>query len=244
VLISDSESSLRLTAAGIRQLFTDYYPAARVFGNARSKLPARVPGSVAATPADVLAALPGAHGPGASLLHFGCHGQAAVPVLRSRLSLGAGGAVAVQDILSQARSFQAEPTGQQGRAGGLVVLASCLTDVTEADYDEALTLASAFLAAGASGVVAARWRVAESATALFMTAFHRYLNPGPGGPGAGGRSPARALRAAQQWMLDPHREIPGGLPAELRDEAELAAEPGGPDLTSPAAWAGFGYLGR
>jgi CHAT domain-containing protein len=109
--------------------------------------------------------------------------------------------------------------------------------VAEADYDEALTLAAAFLSAGATGVVAARWRVEERVTALFMAMFHRYLN-------VDRLSPALALRAAQSWMLNPRREIPRGLTAELRDEAEMADGPGGPQLLSPAAWAGFSYQGR
>ena len=70
--------------------------------------------------------------------------------------------MAVKHILQRARSRS------PSASGGLVVLASCLTDVTEADYDEALTLATAFLSAGAAGVVAARWRVPEADTALFM----------------------------------------------------------------------------
>ena len=80
-----------------------------------------------------------------------------------------------------------------------MVLASCLTDVTGADYDEALTLATAFLSAGAAGVVAARWLVPEADTAVFMLMFHQLLN---------GQypDPAAALRATQLWMLDPGRE--------------------------------------
>lgn len=236
VLISDSATSLRLTAAGMRHLFSEHYRTAAVFGYARDKLAHTVPGSAAATAADVFAALPSADGPGASMLHFGCHGRAEVPVLHSYLTLGAGGEVKVQEILERARYW---PSRQQPGASscGLVVLASCFSDVTDADYDEALTLAAAFLSAGAVGVVAARWGVEEAATALFMTAFHRYLN-------AGRLGPARALREAQLWMLDPGREVPADLPKELRQEAELSEDPDGPDLASPAAWAGFGYQGR
>jgi hypothetical protein len=242
VLVSDSARSMRLTAAGIRHLFAEHYPAAAVFGYARApsgratdRLPGSVPGSAAATARDVLAALPAAGSTGASLLHFGCHGQAEVPVLRSRLDLGAGGQLLVADILGQARAWRSAPHAQSG-ACGLVVLASCLSDVADADYDEALTLATAFLSAGAGGVVAARWRVAENATALLMAAFHGYLSDG--------LDPASALCQAQRWMLTSRRDVPHGLPRELREEAELAAGPDGPDLASPVAWAGFAYQGR
>ena len=181
----------------------------------------------------MLAALPHGNSAGASLLHFGCHGRAAIPVLDSHLDLGeestAGqegkkGGLAVRDILSQART-------RPPAAGGLVVLASCLSDRTEADYDEALTLATAFLSAGAAGVVGARWRVEDGQTALFMAIFHGYLN-------LSGSTPAQALRSAQLWMLDPDRTPPDGLPKVLSDEAGL------PDLAHPAAWAAFAYQGR
>jgi hypothetical protein len=247
VLISDQRHSDWLLVAGIRGLHAEHYPAGAVYGWARDKLPAAVPGDKAATSATVLAALPGPGTVGASLLHFGCHGRAEVPVLHSRIRLGedypdAGSdgqltenLLRVGDILRQARVWR---SGQQAAASacGLVVLASCLSDVTDADYDEALTLATAFLSAGAGGVVAARWRVTASTTALLMAAFHRYLNAGA--------DPARALRDAQLWMLDPGRDVPGHWPRELRAEAELAGDPDGPDLVSPAAWAGFAYLGR
>lgn len=111
-----------------------------------------------------------------------------------------------------------------------MVLASCLTDVTEADYDEAVTLATAFLSAGASGVVAARWTVPEGATALFMAAFHHYLTEG-------GQHPAEALHSAQTWMLDPGREPLRPLPKILRDEIA------DPSLADPLAWASFVYQG-
>lgn len=229
VLISDAAASAYSTELGICHLYTEHYPAASVFGHAHERLTSggrrRIPGSSAARSADVLAALAHAAVPGASLLHFGCHGQAEVPVLNSRLKLGGQNSVAVADILRRAR------TGPRTVSGGLVVLASCLTDVAEADYDEALTLATAFLSAGASGVVAARWQVPDSDTALVMAVFHRLLN-------GSDPAPARALRSAQLWMLDPARSAPGPLPRVLRDEV------GRPGLAGPAAWAGFGYQGQ
>ena len=116
-------------------------------------------------------------------------------------------------------------------SGGLVVLASCLTDVAEADYDEALTVATAFLSAGATGVVGARWSVEDGHTALFMAVFHRYLN-------GGYRHPAQALRSAQLWMPDPGRAVPPGVPEVVRGVTAP------PDLADPVAWAGFAYQGR
>jgi tetratricopeptide (TPR) repeat protein len=247
VLISDQRHSDWLPVAGIRGLYAEHYQAGAVYGWARDKLPPAVRGDKTATSATVLAALPGSASAGASMLHFGCHGRAEVPVLHSRIRLGDDypdaesdgklreNLLRVGDILRQARAWR---SGRRAAASscGLVVLASCLSDVTNADYDEALTLATAFLSAGVGGVVAARWRVTASTTALLMAAFHRYLNTGA--------DPPRALRNAQLWMLDPGRDVPGHWPRELRAEAELAGDPDGPDLVSPAAWAGFAYQGR
>jgi CHAT domain-containing protein len=70
-----------------------------------------------------------------------------------------------------------------------------------------------------------------------MTAFHGFLNDRY-------PDPARALREAQLWMLDPRREVPDSWPAVLRDEASLAGEPDGPALSGLEAWAGFTYQGR
>ncbi len=250
VLISDAAESLYLTAIGVAYLQGTHYPGAAVFGYARDKLACPAPGTPAATRDDVLRALPRPGHPGASLLHFGCHGHVQVPVLGSSLTLGAAShlragtagnenekdKVQIRDILRQARSAHAGGAGPAG-AGGLAVLAACLTDVTERDFDEALTLAAAFLSAGAAGVVAARWEVGDAVTALFMNVFHHLLN-------TGGRPPADALREAQLWMLDPDREVPGAWPRVLGEEAAMAGSAGGPDLASPAAWAGFTYQGR
>jgi hypothetical protein len=235
VLIGDGDQSLHGAAAEIGYLYTAHYDGGKVFGAVHETLGAGVPGARMARPGDVLAALPGGGSPGASLLHFGCHGRVTVPVLDASLRLGVDEAnrevaVSLRDILGQARTARA--TGA-GAAGGLVVLAACLTDVTEADYDEALTLASAFLAAGGSGVIAARWAVPDAATAVFMAAFHQFLN-------GSAADPAAALRDAQLWMLDPGREVPGDWPDELADSAAMLAD----TLAAAESWAAFTYQGR
>jgi hypothetical protein len=240
VLISDGEESLPDAVLEVAYLHTAYYATGAVFGAARGHLPAGVPGATIARPGDVLNALPNGSAPGASLLHFGCHGSVTVPVLEASLRLGAGPeggelAVSVRDILRQARTVR--PSAADA-SGGLVVLAACLTDVTESDYDEALTLATAFLAAGSSGVVAARWAVRDSATMVFMAVFHQFLN-------ARNADAAHALRAAQLWMLDPRREIPAAWPEALKQRAVLLGKlPAGSSLAGVEAWAAFTYQGR
>jgi CHAT domain len=239
VLISDSSPSLYITAVSIAGLHAHHYEKAKVFGYAHARLDAAVPGAAAVTPDDVLAALPHPGHPGASLVHVGCHGQVEVPVLNSSLLLGAGEdgkqiRIEVRDILQRARQGRSA-VGEV--AGGLVVLASCFSDVTETDYDEALTLSTGFLSAGAIGVVGAGWMVGEAETAVFMTLFHHFLN-------GSHPSPASALRETQLWMLDTARDVPGGLPDAIRLEAATARESGVNPYASPETWAAFSYQGR
>jgi hypothetical protein len=243
VLISDAGSSLYYSPAAIGHLHAAHYGTGAVFGFARRKLPGSIPGARFATRDDVLNAFSRDGSAGASMLHFGCHGHVGVPVLDSHLELGKDGSgaavrVGIRDILRQARTRR---TSGGSEHGGLVVLAACVTDVTERDFDEALSLATALVSAGATGVVATRWSVPERHTALFMAAFHQFLNDGY-------HDPALALREAQLWMLDPHRKVPDRWPKLLREEATTAREhAGGPhpdDPASPEAWAGFTYQGR
>jgi CHAT domain-containing protein len=115
--------------------------------------------------------------------------------------------------------------------GGLVVLGACTSDHSGREHDEALTLATAFLAAGAVGVLGARWGVEDIPTAIFMIMFHHYLN-------SGYDDPATALRAAQVWMLNEDRRVPAGV------DPLLVAELRRLDLTVIDRWAAFTYQGR
>ncbi|CAO0826175.1 hypothetical protein SMICM17S_12742 [Streptomyces microflavus] len=53
-----------------------------------------------------------------------------------------------------------------------MVLDACVSDHTAGDFDESLTLSTAFLAAGATGVVGSRWEVPDGLTGLMMYVFH------------------------------------------------------------------------
>lgn len=193
------------------------------------------------TPREVLAALPAPGRAGASVLHLACH---AMPSGRSPLDAylvlapepgpesasgpGAGpgraqrGRLPVGDILRQA---QGRPPGAPG---GLVVLDACVSDLTAGDLDEALTLSTAFLAAGATGVVGSRWEVNDAMVGLLMYVLHARLTAGD--------PPVEALRRTQLWALDPDRRLPAGTPAELA--ALVRGDPGRLDV-----WAAFGYQG-
>jgi len=198
----------------IRDLHARHYPHGLLLGDRRAS---------PVTPAEVLAHLPRQGSNGASLLHLGCHARTAERPVDSHLQLARGRRLAMADVLQQARDRPRDG------AGGLVVLAACASDLTGRDHDEALTLATAFLAAGATGVVGTRWPVDDLPTALFMTMFHYYLN-------AGYPDPAVALRAAQLWMLDPGRSLPVAT--------DMAEEMSRIDLSAVEHWAAFTYQGR
>ncbi|MEV6239124.1 CHAT domain-containing protein [Lentzea sp. NPDC051838] len=176
-------------------------------------------------PAAVLSHLPSDLRPGASVLHLTCHACHATPAVDSHLVLDNGQVLPVRDVLRQARHRPADAEG------GLVVLASCASDLTDSTQDEALTLATAFLAAGATGVVGARWPIVDITTTFFVIMFHHYLTRGY-------EDPAVALRAAQLWMLDPGRRLPPGLPRALARRLRSSR------LDDAGNWAAFTYQGR
>lgn len=181
--------------------------------------------SLRATAENVRNLLPRPGAAGVSLLHLGCHAEAAPRPVDGRLLLEDGQTLSMRDILQQAR---ARP---RDTPGCLVILAACGSDLSSAHHDEALTLASSFLAAGAIGVIGTRWPVADFPTRAFMIMFHHYLN-------SGYDDPPTALRAAQAWMLNPERAYPRYFPPKAAEMAGLAG------LAGPACWAAFTYQGQ
>jgi hypothetical protein len=99
------------------------------------------------------------------------------------------------------------------------------------EYDEALTPATAFLAAGAVTVVGARWNVPDDYTNLLMFMFHHLMTHR-------GLMPRDALRRAQLWMLDPARVPPPEMPASLAGRVRHSR------LPQVTAWAAFVHQGR
>jgi hypothetical protein len=213
VLVANPTGDLPLAELEVKELRRRYYPDADYLGRPA----ARAAGS--ATAAELLSRLPGGSRPLASLLHCGCHASVAASLAHSYLLLG-DGQLRIADILGQAQRHPA------ASPGFLAVLSACMTDLAATDHDEALTLASALLAAGASSVVGARWPVPDKATAPLMVMFHHFL-------ASGCPHPPDALRAAQLWMLDPERPVLDGLPEELSAAAASWS------LRRPYAWAAF-----
>ncbi|MEU0204446.1 MULTISPECIES: CHAT domain-containing protein [unclassified Streptomyces] len=156
------------------------------------------------------------------LLHLACHGVVRQGERHSAYLALSGGRLAAEELTEGATRY---------RGLDLVVLAACRTNVSGHGYDEAYSLSTAFLVAGARSVIGSLWPVPDEATSLLMYMTHHFMS-------REGLPPGRALRSAQSWMLNDRREAPPGMPDRLRDRV---GDIRGDDLT---AWAGFTHLGR
>ncbi|HST83456.1 MAG TPA: CHAT domain-containing protein [Kineosporiaceae bacterium] len=224
-LVANPDGTLpfaQIAAVAIRDAF---YPEATYLGRPKASA------AGAGTAAEILRRLPWAGAAagqaqdqaGSAILEFDCHAQNGSSPARSRLQL-ADGDLPVERILSE--------TGNRavGSPGGIALLSACVSDLAGDDFDEALSLSTAFLAAGAVSVIGSRWAVQDESTAVFMYMFHHFFDHGR-------RSPAAALRATQLWMLDPERSVPPTMPRAL---AQLAHRV---ELSHPQAWAAFAHHG-
>lgn len=122
--------------------------------------------------------------PGATHLHFACHGRFYpwVP-LESGLELAAGEALTLRDVLDG---------GLDLSAVRLAVLSACETGFTEYQRtpDEGVSLPTALLHAGVTGVLSSLWSVGDLATLVFVRELYRaHLGEG--------LEPAQALRQAR-----------------------------------------------
>ncbi|WP_031003683.1 CHAT domain-containing protein [Streptomyces sp. NRRL F-5727] len=173
-----------------------------------------------ATPAAVTGWLSEKRG---GMLHLACHGVLNQGDRHSSYLKLSGGELSAEQLTEGSARY---------RELELVVLAACRTHVSGHGYDEAYSLATAFLVAGARSVLGSLWTVPDGATSLLMYMTHHYM-------AREGRTPGEALREAQSWMLQDRRtrQAPPGMPADMAARVpELDAD----DL---AAWAGFTHLG-
>ena len=241
VLISDASGSLYLTAVGLAYLHDAQYPSAKVFWYAHSgwtRGPRR-PGRLARRRARRTAAGRNARCLAAAL-RLPRAGAGAGPRLQPHARCrrqrhrgpgrGAGHPGAGQDGPEHGRAAGRCPRTRRPR----LLPDRCHRERLRRD---AHALATAFLAAGAAGVIAARWTVAAGVTGLVWNVFQQFLN-------VPGTRPGRALRAAQLWMLDQDqgnsRRVAAGPCARKRPWLTRWRIPG---LASPQAWASFTYQG-
>ncbi|MFH8893322.1 CHAT domain-containing protein [Streptomyces sp. NPDC017949] len=241
VLLADPRIDLTLAEREAAALNAAFYPDARLLGEYyESSLQPVAEG----TPDELMDFLDEP----LSVLHLACHGSAGTSPTVSALHLafpagteqlppeqGGYGASPDRGMLTVARLLERASTARPGedapRSGPLVVLSACETDLSNRDHDEALTLATAFVAGGARDVVGSRWTTQDGASALMMAVFHHHV-------AVEGRSPVDALRAAQMWMLDPDRRDPGTLGEELLREMDR------PGLDRLPLWAAFTHQGN
>ncbi|MEU6945228.1 CHAT domain-containing protein [Streptomyces sp. NPDC046316] len=222
VLVADPTMSMSFADAEVTALRDAFYLRARVYGALyeveTGELPPGTPDAVLGCLAD-----------DTSLLHVVSHGKAGTRPTVSALDLAAD-VEGTPAPLTVTRLLDRE--GQQVAPDGpLVVLSACQTDLSKRDHDEALTLTTAFVAAGARDVVGSRWLAPDGASAVLMAVFHHYV-------AVDRLSPVDALRAAQMWMLDPHRENPGSLHGDLLRESERQG------LERTSLWAAFIHQGH
>jgi tetratricopeptide (TPR) repeat protein len=213
LVVGDPMGDLRYAGVEAEAVHRAFYPGGTFLGGG------------AATPGRVGEWLGSPGGPG-GVLHLACHATVAAPLAavggRRRsayLSLHGGEMSAEEVVESAAPELE------------VVVLAACRSQVSGRGHDEAFSLSTAFLVAGAGSVIGSLWPVPDDATSVLMFLTHHYLRSRRLPPG-------QALRRAQLWMLDPQRRLPPDMPPEL---IARAARIDPDDLT---AWAGFTHLGR
>ncbi|MCL6671544.1 CHAT domain-containing protein [Streptomyces panaciradicis] len=211
----------------IRALAKAYYSKARILDDGtghRTDLP--TPAAVL----EVLGAESSAAGTRAAVVHMVCHGKAGTDPTRSALYLWYDeGAPPETGHLSVTTLLDTPSAGD--RAGPLVVLSACETDLSDTDHDEALTLTTALVHRLATDVIGSRWAVSDLVTPALMTVLHHHLNAG--------LAPPDALRATQRYALTPtgHRcPVPG-----LTDLDPFLAEQ---DFSGPLNWAAFIHQGN
>ncbi|GAA1615404.1 CHAT domain-containing protein [Actinoplanes couchii] len=237
LIVGDPESSAdplpaaRREAYAIRQVF---YPGARYLGRRPDDTVSR---SGRGTAAEVRAWLTTPGPVNGGVLHLACHGFVQTGGARATAYLQLAGADTGPDAAEPetdrltAAELVALLGGVPERDLGLVVLAACRTGISLSGYDEAYSLATAFLAGGARTVLSSQWSVPDAATSVLMFMVHHNLRVR--------RRPAwAALRDAQLWMLDPDREIPPDMPAGLRHRLDRAG------LAAVVAWAAFVHGGQ
>jgi hypothetical protein len=224
-IVADPARLLSYAGREALALHGAYLPDARLLGFILDH-----PTGAAGTPEQIMALLVGGDEPRATLVHVIAHATSGTRPTRSRLALvgpdarpdGDGAHLTLADVVDAAGPDD---------LGSLVVLDCCETDLSQRDHDEALTLATAFVARGVADIVGSRWMVEDWTSAVCMVSFHHHL-------ARGDTAPADALRAAQRWMLDPERErIPVLAEGLMRSRVRHPLE-------ALSAWAPFTHQGN
>lgn len=173
--------------------------------------------------------------PSATHVHFACHARSRFfdPQFSAAISL------------SDEEELSALEIARLQVPARLVVASACETGVLQGydEIDESLGLASAFIAAGAAGVVSTLWAVDDFAAALIVSKFYE-------GMFLANKPPAAALREAQLWVrdasddvIDAYASSRAPLRAMRGTRRSSVASDGAPPHADPSCWAGFVFSG-
>jgi CHAT domain-containing protein/tetratricopeptide (TPR) repeat protein len=179
--------------------------------------------------------------PGSDLLHLACHGWSDVlsPALTASFSLANNEMLSASEIL-EIDNFRPR----------LVVASACDSGVIQGyeTADEVLGLSTAFIARGATGVIATLWSIDDYVTSLLMNRFYELLCLRP----LEEVEAASCLRVAQLWLRDLTEEAENDY---LRNHPTLRAHRmhsrqrgnivsrGNTPYSSPELWAPFAFTG-
>lgn len=169
---------LYFAAAEIRSIANHFDGAAR-----------RILEDVEASRAKLLEAIPGA-----THIHFACHGLFdPLQPLMSWLGLAGEDRLTLLDVLDGSADLSATR---------LVVLSACQTGLVDFEGvpSEAVGFPAAFLQAGVPGVISALWPVDDISTSVLMEQFYQLLLKGDPQNGSDPMPAPEALRRAQDWI--------------------------------------------
>ncbi len=172
--------------------------------------------------------------PSGTNIHLACHAGARVedPLFSASVSLAGPEELTFVEIANLNVSAR------------LVFASACETGVPQGndEIDESLSLASAFLVAGAAGVVSSLWEVDDDSTAFLAFKFYE-------GTFDLGLPPAAALRRAQLWLRDATAAeidtVASGHPPlrALRGRRGTSSSTSAVPFYEPFHWAAFTFAG-
>lgn len=173
--------------------------------------------------------------PSATHVHFACHAHSQFydRLLSAAFALADGQALSALEI------------ARLSVPARLVVASACETGVPQGyeEVDESLGLATAFIAAGAAGVVSTLWSIDDCAAALIISKFYEGLFEE-------GLPPAAALRQAQLWIRLAHEadveeyvSERGTLRALWQRRTRSDQAGGDKPFSAPSIWAPFVFTG-
>ncbi len=175
--------------------------------------------------------------PNYSVVHFACHGktylnktqivdQETNEVLQVFNVLDSGLLMANNETLTLRDLLDLKLQGLR-----LAILSACETGIPSTKLpDEAISLPTGLLQAGAAGVISSLWAVSDLSTMLLLSKFYELWR-------TESKEPSEALRQAQIWLRD-------STEADLSPLlGKRTRNPTNRPFSHPYYWAAFSYTG-